>query len=271
MGVPVALMQYVVTAPAEEAAAIVGQASADGNPIEVVIANRGGWMVMRMKLAPMESGCNIDNNWSLIAGKVRPKQLFVTSGSHGQYLQRLRARVHSWLQGRRTTSLAEKRVAEYRRMEGEASDADHPWGSPRSTGRKRRDGYEPDPAPGGRGKRGPDRGKRRPRRDLYVVYTSPCGEELMIRGHSAIAKDILENGAYIPRDWACHKAYMNGTMDKRPLMVRLQAMRTEGVNDEIGKGLLRKFLKGDCFPHPRQPVTFRARPNNQSRTKLLVE
>ena len=259
MRTPVALMQYVVTAPAEEAEAIVGQAGDSGNPVEVVVANKGGWMVMRMKLSPMAIGHGTTNNWSLIAGKVRPKQLSVTSGSHGQYLQRLRARVHSWLQGSGTPVLAAKRLAEYREMESLASDADHPWGSPRAGGRKRRDGNEPDHTQGGVGKRGQDRTKRRPRRDLYVVYTSPCGEQLMIRGHSAIAKDIIENGAYTPRDWTCHKVYMKGAMDKRPLLVRLMAMKAEGVNDEISKGLLRRFLKGDCFTSPRQPITFKAR------------
>lgn len=256
MRTPVALMQYVVTAPVDEAAAIVDQAAAGGNPIEVVIANKGGWMVMRMNLAPIASGRGATNSWSLIASKAKPKQLSVTCGSHGQYLQRLRARVHSWLQGGGTPVLAAKRLAEYREMERSASDADHPWGSPRAVGRKQRDDSEPNPPTCGCGRRGPDRTGRRPRRDLYVVYTSPCGDQLMIRGHSAIAKDILENGAYVPRDWTCRKVYTNGAMDKRPLLVRLLTMKAESVNDEISKGLLRKFLKGDSLALPRQPVTF---------------
>nr|DAJ38149.1 MAG TPA: hypothetical protein [Caudoviricetes sp.] len=259
MRTPVALMQYVVTAPVDEAAEIVAQAAASGNPIEVVIANKDGWMVMRMNLAPIASGRGTTNSWSLIASKARPKQLFVATGSHGQYLQRLRARVHTWLQGGGTPVLAAKRLAEYQGMEMSASDADHPWGSPRAGGRKQRDGGEPDHTPRGRGKRGSDRTRRRPRRDLYVVYTSPFGEQLMIRGHSAVARDILENGAYVPNGWTCHKAYTIGAMDKRPLLVRLLAMKSGSVNDEISKGLLCKFLKGDCFSTSRQPVTFKAK------------
>lgn len=257
MRTPVALMQYMVTAPAEVAAPVVAASVTDGVPITVRGTRGNDWLVMDMHLSPI--GEHDGANLSLIVTVVKPKQLYATNGSHGAYLKNLRARMHTWLHGGGSPVLAAKRNAEYKEMGSLATDGLGDWGLPRAPGRKQRDMTPPATAKDVAGKRGPDKAPRNRRRDLYVTYESPAGNELNILARFGIGANLVTNGAYIPRGWKCYKRYMEGNLGGLTVAARLKAIAKSEPQEDVNADALLKFLRGGLVLTSRQPIHFRGR------------
>lgn len=251
MRTPVALMLYPALAPTEVASLVVTASVADGNPINAIPAKAPGWTFMVLKLRPLDELGS--PNYSLIITKLEPKQTAETEGSQGGYLQKLRARMHSHLQAGGDFELANKRLADYKAMEASSTVPGKEWGAPRKPGRQQIHAATPGATKAG--VRGIDKGTRRRRRDEYVVYTSPHGEELMILASSKHGRDMIDNGAYVPSDWTCHRAISESHKDDRPLMRRLRAMKTSNNIEEHNRFMLELFLLGRNHSVNRQPVT----------------
>ena len=254
MRTPTALMQYMVTAPAEVAKPVVAASIANGTPIAVRGTRGNNWLVMDLHLSHV--GEHSEANRSLIVTAVEPRQLYTTNGSHGAHLKNLRARMHTWLQGGGSPVLADKRRAEYKEMELLATDGRHDWGAPRTPGRRQNDISTPVSTKKVAGKRGPDKAPRNRRRDMYVTYESPAGSELNILARFGIGADLVANGAYVPRGWKCYKRYMEGSLDKRTITARLKAIAKSETTEDVNADALLKFLKDGLVLTSRQPVRF---------------
>lgn len=232
----IALMQYPVLAPTEAAAPVVTAAVADGNPINARPAKMEGWVFMILKLRPIDESRD-GVNWSLIATRVEPRQTTDIKGSQGGYLKSIRARVHTWLQGGGDFRLAARRMDEYKAVEASATVPGREWGLPRKAGND----VAPQTAnPARQGVRGKDRGKRRPRRDRYLVLVAPDGSELPMLSRSRQARTLAEAGYPAPDGWRFLWGNMEPPMDKRSVTQRLKAM--PGYNASVAPFEL--FLKG---------------------------
>lgn len=225
MATQVALLLYPVLAPTDAALPVVTASVVDGNPIDARPAKMPGWTFMMLKLRPLDK-FKEGVNWSLIATLVEPKQTSDIEGSHGGYLKSIRARTHSWLLAGNDFKLAGERAGEYRAVEAQATVPGKRWGAPRKAGK---DGATPLPAPKANGVRGKDRGRRRPRRDRYLVLIAPDGGELPMLPRSRHAKTVSDAGYPVPQGWRFVWKDMEPPMDKRPIMRRLRAMQSYGA------------------------------------------
>ena len=221
MTIATALMRYHVLAPTEAASPVVTASVLDGNPIDAKPAKMPGWTLLALKLRlldDVEPGVNM----SLIATRVKPQQIDGIEGSQGGYLQKIRARTHSWLQGGGDFKLAAKRLAEYRAVEKYATAPGKAWGLPRKAGREMVTAQTS--APGADGVRGKDKSKRRPRRDRYLVLVAQDGNELAMLPRSRQARALADAGYPVPNGWSFAWKNMEPLMDKRPIMRRLRGM-----------------------------------------------
>lgn len=236
MTTAIALMRYPVLAPTDAASPVVTASVVDGNPIDARPAKMEGWTFMTLKLRPIDESREVVN-WSLIATRVEPKQTGDTEGSQGGYLQKIRARTHTWLQGDGDFSLAARRLDEYRAAGAQATVPGKEWGLPRKGGR----GSNPSvTTPKPTGVRGKDKGKRRPRRDRYLVLVAPDGSELPMLPRSERAHVIAEAGFPVPQGWGFAWKDMEPPGDKRPILQRLVCMSGYGA----GTVPFELFLKG---------------------------
>lgn len=236
MATVTALMRYPVLAPADAASPVVTASLADGNPIDARPSRMPGWTFMSIKLRPID-GVKEGVNWSLIATRTEPKQTTGVEGSQGGYLKSIRARVHTWLQGGGDSSLAEKRMDEYKAAEAFATVPGREWGLPRRAGKG---AVSPTANPARLGVRGKDKGKRRTRRDRYLVLVAPDGGELPMMPRSRQARVIAEAGYPVPNGWRFVWRDMGPPMDKRPILRRLACMPGYGA----GVAPFELFLKG---------------------------
>lgn len=225
MTTAIALMRYPVLAPTKAAAPVVTASVVDGNPIDVRPAKMDGWSFMALKLRPLDE-LRGDVNWSLIATRTEPQQTTGVEGSQGGYLKSIRARVHTWLQGGGDFSLAEKRMDEYKAVEAFATVPGREWGLPRRAGKG---AVSPTANPARHGVRGKDKGKRRTRRDRYLVLAGPGGCKLPMLPRSRHARIIAEAGYPAPDGWRFLWEDIEPPMDKRPLIQRLKAMPEYGA------------------------------------------
>lgn len=226
MTTTIALLLYPVLAPTDAASPVVAASVVDGNPIDARPAKMPGWTFMMLKLRPIDE-FKTGVNWSLIATLVEPKQTSDIEGSQGGYLKSIRARTHSWLQAGNDFKLADKRACEYKTVEAQATLPGKRWGAPRKASK---DGSTHPPAPKANGVRGKDRGKRRPRRDRYLVLIAPDGCELPMLPRSSHAKTVFEAGYPVPQGWRFAWKVMESPMDKRSIVRRLRAMQSYGAS-----------------------------------------
>lgn len=236
MATAIALMRYPVLAPTDVATPVVTASAVDGNPIEAKPAKMPGWTFMTLKLRPIDE-FKEGVNWSLIATRVEPKQTADTEGSQGGYLKSIRARTHTWLQGGGDFKLVGERMGEYKAMEASATVPGREWGLPRKTGKGTVSPPTDLAPPGVRGK---DKGKRRPRRDRYLVLVAPDGSELPMLPRSKHARIIADAGYPVPDGWRFAWRDMDPPMAKRPVLWRLARMPGYGA----GVVPFELFLKG---------------------------
>lgn len=249
MSTETALMCYPVLAPAEAASPVVTASIADGNPIDAKPAKMDGWVFMTLKLRPLDK-LNGGVNWALIATRVEPRQTTDVDSSQGGYLKSIRARTHTWLQGGGDFRLASKRMNEYRAMEAAATVPGREWGAPR----KAEKGTVPPPDnPARPGVRGKDNGRRRPRRDRYLVLVGREGDRLPMLPRSRHAQIIAAAGYPAPDGWHFVWEYMDPPLDKRSVIQRLKAM----PGYDAGVVPFELFLKGE---NPGFAVTARKSP-----------
>lgn len=248
MKTKVALQLYTVVAPRDVAAPVVAAAARDGNPIDMTDAKVPGWVVMRMKLRPLNPYGG--DNLSLIVTKAEPGQLYVTDGSQGEYLRCIRARMHSWLQGDGNHDVAAARLGEYLNAEKGCTTSRHKWGLPRSPGKVAPRAAARQAAPG---VRGPDKGPRERRHDLYIVYTAPHGEEIHIRASSSLGRGMMEHGAPEPEGWNHRLDVMKSPLDKRSLLRKIMAVETRGDKEEIVQAKMKMVVTGKLQPSGRVP------------------
>ena len=243
-----ALRLYTVVAPREVAAPVVAAAARDGNPIDMTEARVPGWVVMRMKLRPLNlSG---GDNISLIVTKAESSQLHVTEGAQGEYLRCIRARMHSWLQGDGDPDVAAARLGEYLNAEKGCTAPGHKWGVLRLPGKTAPHTATTPAAPG---VRGPDRTPRERRRDLYIVYTAPHGEEIHIRASSAIGREMMRRGAPEPDGWTHRLEMMKSPLDKRSLLRKVMAVEVRGSKEEMILAKMKMVVTGKLPPQGRVP------------------
>ena len=248
MKIPAALRLYTVVAPMDVATPVVTAAACDGNPIDVADANVPGWVVMGMKLRPLNLYGG--DNLSLIVTKVEPMQLYVTDGSQGEYLRCIRARMHSWLQGDGNRDVAAARMVEYLNAEKGCTSPKHKWGLPRVAGKASTPTVTRQPTPG---VRGPDRTPRERRRDLYIVYTAPHGEEIHIRASSAIGREMMRHGAPEPEGWTHRLEMMKSPLDKRNLLRKISAVEAKGSREEMIRAKMKMVVTGKIPTEGRLP------------------
>lgn len=236
MTTPTALLLYPVLAPEEAASPVVTASVVDGNPIVAKPAKMPGWTFLTLKLRPIDEfreGANL----SLIATRLEPKQTAFIEGSQGGYLQKIRARTHSWLLAGGDSGLADYRMDNYRAMEKQATVPGREWGLPRKAGKEDAAPARTTMARGGRGK---DKGRRRQRRDRYLVLVAPDGSSLAMLPRSRQARVIAEAGYPAPSGWHFVWRNMEPPGDNRPIMRRLVCMPGYGV----GVVPFELFLKG---------------------------
>lgn len=236
MAIATALMRYPVLAPSDAALPVVTASVVDGNPIDAKPARMPGWTFMTLKLRPIDE-LKGAVNWSLIATRVGPKQTADIEGSQGGYLQKVRARTHSWLQAGGDFELAGRRMDEYRGMEKQATVPGKEWGLPRKAGKG---DAAPVRTPRVSGARGRDKSARRTRRDRYLVLVAPDGSELAMLPRSRQVRALADAGYPAPHGWSFVWQDMEPLRDRRPILRRLACMPGYGA-DVVPFEL---FLKG---------------------------
>lgn len=219
----IALMRYRVVAPADVANPVIDQSNMDGNPIAVMPNAPPGWVVMELKIRPIDEWAE-DVNWSLIVTRMEPKQTLEVKGSQGGYMKDMRARMHTFLKGGGDSKVAAQRLGEYRRAEGKLTVPSKTWGEPRKPG-KASEHLAPKPA----GVRGKDKHKRGARRDRYLVLVAPSGETLHMLPRSKHAQALAKAGYPAPRDWRYEWRITEGPKDNRPVTLRLAGMSCYGA------------------------------------------
>ena len=252
MKIKPALLLHTVVAPREVAQPVVTTSFVDGNPIPMKDADAPGWVVMRMKLRSFEQTPGA--NRSLIVTRIEPKQLARTDGSQGEYLRCIRARMLTWLQGGGDPEKAAARMVEYKGAEQACTRGGDEWGAPRATGRAV---TAKPPVPAGEPHpraRGRDREPRKRRRDLYIVYTAPHGEEIRILASSRLGKAMMADGAPEPEGWSHRLETTESPLDKRPLLRRVMAVRANGQREEMARAIMKMVVTGKSPLNGRVPT-----------------
>lgn len=243
MRIPVALLKYTIVAPSDVASPVVTESVIKGNPIEVEkkILFGSGWTMLKMRLKPIPSYGDV--NLSLLVLKRPPVQAGQISGCQGSYLQQLRARTHTWLQGSGGAELAAKRRAEYEELGALSMPAGQSWGEPRKSGRAKDIATPPVTAGTGARKGKKDITPRARRRDLYIVYTAPHGEEVAIRAMTPYGRELLANGALLPYGWKHRLESRVGPLDRRPMHTRVTATRADTQGEQFARMALGEYLQ----------------------------